>query len=104
MTNLRRIYLDHAAATPLDSRVFTVMKHLMAKEFGNPGALYREGVAAKDVILLARKKKVQKIKCILSPAQLNIRQCFQCAKLLKITMLMFPTSEWTAMGSLSSMN
>ena len=59
MTNLRRIYLDHAAATPLDPCVFTVMKPLMAKEFGNPGTLYREGVAAKDVILLARKKIAQ---------------------------------------------
>ena len=59
MKKLRRIYLDHAAATPLDPRVFTVMKPLMVKEFGNPGALYREGVAAKDAILLARKKIAQ---------------------------------------------
>src|SRR3989344_5523461 len=59
MTNLRRIYLDHASATPLDPRVFMAMKPLMVKEFGNPGALYREGVAAKDAILLARKKIAQ---------------------------------------------
>ena len=59
MKKLRRVYFDHAAATPLDPRVFTVMKPLMVKEFVNPGALYREGVAAKDAILLARKKIAQ---------------------------------------------
>lgn len=59
MKKLRRIYLDYAAATPLDSRVFAAMKPFMAKEFGNPGALYREGVEARNVVLLAQKKIAQ---------------------------------------------
>lgn len=59
MPKVRRIYLDHAAATPLDPRVLAAMKPFMTKEFGNPSALYREGVAAKDALLLARKKTAQ---------------------------------------------
>ncbi|MBI5817293.1 MAG: cysteine desulfurase [Candidatus Yonathbacteria bacterium] len=56
---MKRVYLDHAAATPLDPRVFAAMKPFMTKEFGNPGALYREGVVAKNAVLLARKKVAQ---------------------------------------------
>ncbi|MDO8572706.1 MAG: cysteine desulfurase family protein [bacterium] len=52
----KRIYLDHAAATPLDPRVFAAMKPFMTKEFGNPSTLYREGVVAKNAVFLARKK------------------------------------------------
>lgn len=59
MSKLRRVYLDHAAATPLDPRVFAAMKPFLTKESGNPSALYREGVAAKDALLLARKKIAQ---------------------------------------------
>lgn len=56
---MKRIYLDHAAATPLDPRVFAAMKPFMAKEFGNPSALYREGIAARNATLAARKKIAQ---------------------------------------------
>ncbi len=56
MAKLQRIYLDHAAATPLDPRVFAAMEPFMTKEFGNGSALYREGVVAKNTILEARKK------------------------------------------------
>lgn len=53
---MKRIHLDHAAATPLDPRVFAAMKLFLTKEFGNPGALYREGVTAKKMVFKARKK------------------------------------------------
>ncbi len=59
MAKLRRIYLDHAAATPLDARVFAAMKPFMTKEFGNGSALYREGVIVKNSIQKARKKIAQ---------------------------------------------
>lgn len=40
------IYLDHAAATPLDERVFRVMEPYFAEKFFNPSASY---MAARDV-------------------------------------------------------
>lgn len=40
------IYLDHAAATPLDPRVLAAMQPFFADKFHNPSALY---LAAKDV-------------------------------------------------------
>lgn len=51
----RRVYMDHAAATPLDPRVRVAMDPYMTVEFGNAGALYREGRRAKDAIDNARK-------------------------------------------------
>lgn len=43
MSNL--IYLDHAATTPLDPRVFEVMRPFLEDQFANPSSLYR---AARD--------------------------------------------------------
>lgn len=36
-----QIYLDHAAATPLDERVFAAMKPFLAEQFYNPSAAYQ---------------------------------------------------------------
>src|SRR5690348_2423638 len=35
------IYLDHAAATPLDPRVFEAMRPFLEGQFANPSSLYR---------------------------------------------------------------
>lgn len=51
---MRRIYLDHAATTPLDARAARAMRPFDAKMFGNPNALYREGVAARRAVEDAR--------------------------------------------------
>lgn len=59
MSKVKRIYLDHAAATPLDPRVLAAMKPFLTKEFGNGSALYREGVIAKNALLASRKKVAQ---------------------------------------------
>jgi cysteine desulfurase len=37
---IKTIYLDHAAATPLDRKVFTAMKPFILEHFFNPSALY----------------------------------------------------------------
>lgn len=55
MQKKRRIYLDHAAATPLDRGVLAAMEHYFTEEFGNPSALYREAVSAKKALLDARR-------------------------------------------------
>ena len=51
----KRIYLDYAAATPLDSRVFKAMKPFLEIQFGNPSSIHNEGVFAKKAIDTARK-------------------------------------------------
>lgn len=51
----RRLYLDEAAATPVDQRVLKAMQPYWADQFGNPASLHREGVAAKQAIETARK-------------------------------------------------
>ena len=50
----RRIFLDHASTTPLDRRAFAAMIPYLKDEWGNPSALYKEGVAAKRAVALAR--------------------------------------------------
>ncbi len=55
MNTKKRIYLDYAASTPLDPRVFRVMKPFLETQFGNPGSIHREGVVAKGAIDSARK-------------------------------------------------
>lgn len=53
---IKRIYLDYAAATPLDPRVKKVMLPFWGAEFGNPSALYEHGRTARKAIEAARKK------------------------------------------------
>lgn len=52
---MKRIYLDYAAATPLDSRVKAAMEPYLTTEFGNAGGLYKEGRKAKDALANARQ-------------------------------------------------
>ncbi len=49
------IYLDHAAATPLDSRVLAAMTPWLSSEYGNPSALYAAGVRASEAVQSARE-------------------------------------------------
>ncbi|OIO20264.1 MAG: hypothetical protein AUJ37_00665 [Candidatus Magasanikbacteria bacterium CG1_02_41_34] len=48
------IYLDHAAATPLDAAVFAKMKPYFEEQLANPSALYRSSVEVKQAIENAR--------------------------------------------------
>ncbi len=49
------IYLDHAASTPLDSRVKKVMAPFFSGKFGNPSSLHQKGREAKVAIESARQ-------------------------------------------------
>ncbi|MEX0652047.1 MAG: cysteine desulfurase family protein [Candidatus Paceibacterota bacterium] len=51
----KRIYLDFAAATPLDSDVFKKMEPYWSLHYGNPGALHTEGLFSKEALTDARE-------------------------------------------------
>ena len=59
LRHAREIYLDHAAATPLDPQVYEVMRPYLQECFGNPSGLYQQGVLAQQAIETARKSVVQ---------------------------------------------
>ncbi len=56
MNALRRVYLDHAAATPLDPRVLEAMRPFLAQAHGNPSSFHTEGKRAKDAVDAARAR------------------------------------------------
>jgi cysteine desulfurase len=58
---MRKAYLDHAAATPLDPRVLAAMQPWLTEEFGNPQALYSLGARAKTALDDARVQVAQLI-------------------------------------------
>src|SRR5579885_965658 len=49
-----RIYFDHSATTPLDSRVLDDMAPFLSGAFGNPSSLHHEGRVARAAIDKAR--------------------------------------------------
>jgi cysteine desulfurase len=51
---MRRIYLDHIAATPLDPTVLEAMQPFFAGRFGNPQSLHADGQEALEAIEEAR--------------------------------------------------
>lgn len=52
----RNIYLDNAAATPLDFRVLKTMHPYLNKDFYNPSALYSKSVNVRKAVENSRKK------------------------------------------------
>lgn len=50
------VYLDHAAATPLDERVFTAMQPYLTDQFYNPSATYEAARAVKKDLEAARAR------------------------------------------------
>ncbi len=57
--NQHRIYLDHAAATPLVPEVMSVMQTLSQETFANASAIHSEGVAARQKVETARAQVAQ---------------------------------------------
>ncbi|MBI3231703.1 MAG: cysteine desulfurase [Candidatus Doudnabacteria bacterium] len=49
------IYLDYAAATPLDVRVLNAMRPFLTSTYGNPSSLHRKGLEAKNAVEKSRK-------------------------------------------------
>ena len=51
---MKRIYLDNAAATPLDKRVLAAMMPYLTTEYGNPSSLHYFGQQARAAVQRAR--------------------------------------------------
>jgi cysteine desulfurase len=52
----RRVYLDHAATTPIDPRVLEAMRPVLESTWGNPSSIYAEGREARRVLDAARRR------------------------------------------------
>ena len=63
MTSLEngRIYLDHAATTPVDPDVVEAMLPFLTSEFGNPSSIYYRGRQARRALDEARDAVAQAI-------------------------------------------
>ncbi|WP_058269874.1 cysteine desulfurase family protein [Olsenella massiliensis] len=55
-TGAREVYLDYAAATPMDPRVIEAMLPYLGERFWNPSAPYRRARQAKDAVEDARRR------------------------------------------------
>jgi cysteine desulfurase len=53
---MKSVYLDHNATTPLDPRVFEVMKPYLFKHYGNPSSPHSYGHYAKQALEESREK------------------------------------------------
>ncbi|TAJ43941.1 cysteine desulfurase family protein [Methanofollis fontis] len=50
------VYLDHAAASPVDPRVLAFCSRYLAGDYGNPSALYSLGLSARQALEEARER------------------------------------------------
>ena len=51
---MKRVYLDNAACTPLDNRVFEAMRPFFVEEFGNPATIHSYGSVPREALDKAR--------------------------------------------------
>jgi cysteine desulfurase len=56
MTNVRRIYLDNSATTPVDSRVLEAMLPYLTHRFGNASSVHLFGQEARSAVDRARRE------------------------------------------------
>jgi cysteine desulfurase len=62
---MKRIYLDHAATTPLDPEVLREMGPYFSQDFGNPSSVYAEGQRGREAIDDARQEIARILECSL---------------------------------------
>lgn len=63
MAKIGRIYLDHAATTPVAPEVKKAMEPWLADGFGNPSSLHAEGRKAKAALDQARERVSKALEC-----------------------------------------
>lgn len=59
----KTIYLDHAATTPISKEVLKAMRPFWIDKFGNPSAIYKLGLQAKDALNTARNTTAKILLC-----------------------------------------
>lgn len=52
---MRRIYLDYASTTPVDSKIWKAMEPYATEQFGNPGSLHSFGQTASRAVFASRR-------------------------------------------------
>ncbi len=57
------IYLDYAATTPLDSRIYELMRPYFREVFGNPSSIHRYGQRAEAAVETAREMVAAVLNC-----------------------------------------
>lgn len=62
-TKYRKVYLDHAATTPLDPRVYKKMKPYFTDIFGNPSSIYEDAQIARNELDEARETVAKILGC-----------------------------------------
>lgn len=60
--NMRRIYLDHSATTPVDGRVLDAMLPFLTEKFGNASSVHSFGQEARAAVDKARRQVASLIK------------------------------------------
>lgn len=60
---MKKIYLDHAATTPLDPKVLVAMEPYFSQKFGNPMSLHSHGQEARLAVEKARQKIANFLHC-----------------------------------------
>jgi len=60
---MKRIYLDHAAATPLDPVVKAAMEPYCTEKYGNPGSSHSSGQEVEEAVDDARSKIASLLQC-----------------------------------------
>ncbi len=53
---MRKVYMDHAAGMPVDSRVFEEMKPYFMENYGNPSSSHSSGADARNALMKSREK------------------------------------------------
>lgn len=60
---MRRIYLDHAAATPTDRKVLQAMRPYFDDTFANPSSFHSAGLRAREAVTKAREIISEHLNC-----------------------------------------
>jgi cysteine desulfurase len=58
-----KVYLDHAASTPVDPRVIDVMSPYFMEHFGNPSSVHHRGQVADHAVMNARQSVAEILGC-----------------------------------------
>ena len=60
---MKKVYLDYAATTPLEPRVFEAMMPYLQDKFGNPSSIHSWGREARQAVEESREKVAAVLGC-----------------------------------------